>query len=63
VIARDDGTRLDSARRPGSCRRGIVTWRTTFSTGETAGWALEQGDTVDSAWSGVRNTASVKLGG
>jgi hypothetical protein len=62
VITRDaDGSRLGSARRPGRCHNGVVTWRTTFSAGETAGWALEQGDTIDAAWSGVRNTASVKL--
>jgi hypothetical protein len=64
VLTRDaDGSRLGSARPSGRCRGGVVTWRSTFSPRATAGWALEQGDTIDAAWSGVRNTASVELGG
>lgn len=63
TITADDGTRLDGARRPGSCRGGVVSWRTAFSAGETAGWGLRKGDTVHAAWSGVRNPASVEIGG
>jgi hypothetical protein len=63
VISLDDGTRLDAARRPGTCRKGVVSWRAGFSAGETAGWELRQGDTVLSEWSGVRNPASVEIGG
>jgi hypothetical protein len=63
VIALEDGTRLDAARRPGSCRKGVVSWRAGFSPGETAGWELRQGDTVHSEWSGVRNPASVPISG
>jgi hypothetical protein len=63
TITGDDGTRLDRVRRPGSCRRGIVSWRAAFSTGETAGWNLREGDTVHAMWRGVRNAASVKIRG
>jgi hypothetical protein len=63
VVISRDGERLGSARRPGSCRKGVITWRTAFSAGETAGWALQDGDTIDSAWRGVRNASTVTLGG
>jgi hypothetical protein len=63
TVTADDGTRLDGARHPGSCRRGIVSWRAAFGGGETAAWGLREGDTVHAAWSGVRNPASVEISG
>jgi hypothetical protein len=63
VVISRDGEPLGSARRPGSCRTGVITWRSTFSAGETAGWSLRKGDTLESAWSGVRNASAVTLGG
>jgi hypothetical protein len=63
VLRRRDGDRLESARRPGHCKHGIVTWRATFSSAETADWDLHRGDTVDATWSGVRKLASVEISG
>jgi hypothetical protein len=63
TITAEAGTRLDRARRPGHCRRGVITWRAAFSPGETAGWELRQGDTVHATWSGVRNDSSVQISG
>ena len=62
VITLADGSRLDSARRPGRCRKGVQSWRATFSPGETASWELREGDTVHAGWTGVRNGAAVKIG-
>lgn len=61
TITADDGTRLERVRRPSSCRRGIVSWRSAFSPGETADWDLRKGDTLNAVWSGVRNAASVRI--
>jgi hypothetical protein len=63
VLSRRDRGRLETARRPGHCRKGVVTWRATYAAGETADWGLRAGDTVDATWSGVRKLASVEIGG
>ena len=63
VLARRKGDRLESARRPGHCQKGVVTWRATFSSAETTDWNLHRGDTVDATWSGARKLASVAISG
>jgi hypothetical protein len=63
VLRRRDGDRLARVRRAGHCRNRIVTWRATFSSDETAAWAMREGDTVDAGWSGVNRKASVEISG
>jgi hypothetical protein len=63
VLRRPDGDRLASVRRAGHCRNRIVTWRATFSSDETAPWALREGDTVDADWSGVNRKSAVEISG
>jgi hypothetical protein len=55
------GRKRATARPDGRCRRGVTTWRATFTPSTTKTWDLWQGETIRAAWAGVKHPSKVKL--
>jgi hypothetical protein len=61
TLTRSGQDALGTARRPATCRKGLLRWRARFGIGKTKDWNLEPGDSVDGSWTGSTAQTSVRI--
>ena len=61
TLTRSGGEVLGTAKRPATCRKGVVRWQARFGTADTHDWNLKPGDSVDGSWTGTTAKTSVPI--